>query len=109
MLRGYWKGYRFGFEYLVEGGDNQTVIPHRETDELWIIHSHPRTDVFLYHPPVATHLFNPSRHHKVPAQKVFGHFNQLLGLESQELQQEYEQGGDWAHGEGLVFLFFGIS
>ena len=42
------------------------------------------------------------------AQKVFGHFNQLLGLESQELQQEYEQGGDWAHGEGLVFLFFGI-
>ena len=101
LFRGYRKGNRLGFEYLVEGGDNQTVIPHRETDKLWIIHSHPRTDVFLDHPPVATHLLDSGCHHEVSTQKVFGHFGQLLGLECQELQQEYEQGGDWAHGEGL--------
>ena len=57
--------------------------------------------MFLDHPPIATHLLDPGSHHEVSAQKVFGHFGQLLGLECQDLQQEYEQGGDWAHGEGL--------
>ena len=97
LLRGNRKGNRFRFEFLVENRDDQTVVPHRETDELWIVHSHPRTDVLLAHPPVATYLLDSGSHHEVPAQKVFGHFGQLLGLERQELQQEYEQGGDWAH------------
>ena len=88
---------RLRLEYLVEGGDNQTVVPHSEADELWIIHSHPRTDVLLAHPPVATYLLDPGSHYEVSAQKVFGYFGQLLGLERQELQQDDEQGGDWTH------------
>ena len=98
LSRGNGKDGGFGFEYLVESSDDQTVVPHRETDELWVIHSHPGANELLAHRPVSIHLFDPCGHHEVPTQKVFGYFGQLLGLECQELQQEDENGGDVAHG-----------